>query len=74
YFFITFVSLYLYFRIMNIIKKAGLTKDLSVNELLIELSKVYLVENTDGKVAYSEIPKKVENLISKIGIDILPKI
>ncbi|MEM3265276.1 MAG: hypothetical protein QXH07_04905 [Thermoplasmata archaeon] len=50
---------------MNIIKKAGLTKDLSVNELLIELSKVYLVENMDGKVAYSEISKKVENLISK---------
>ncbi|MEM4058558.1 MAG: IS1634 family transposase, partial [Thermoplasmata archaeon] len=75
YFFITFVSLYLYFRIMNIIKKTGLTKDLSVNELLIELSKVYLVENTDGKVvAYSEIPKKVENLISKIEIDIFPKI
>ncbi|MEM3787044.1 MAG: hypothetical protein QXZ59_06640, partial [Nitrososphaeria archaeon] len=73
-FFITSISRYLYFRIMNIIKKAGLTKDLSVNELLIELSKVYLVENTDGKVSYSEIPKKVENLISKIGIDILPKI
>ncbi|MEM4058682.1 MAG: hypothetical protein QXZ12_08190 [Thermoplasmata archaeon] len=43
---------------MNIIKKTGLTKDLSVNELLIESSKVYFVENTDRKAAYSEIPKR----------------
>jgi transposase len=74
YFFISFVSLYLYFRIMNMIKKAGLTKELSVNELLFELSMVYLQEYTDGKIAYSEIPKKVESVISKIEIDILPKI
>jgi hypothetical protein len=59
---------------MNIIKKAGLTKELSVNELLLELSKVYLQEYTDGKKAYTEIPKKVENIISKLKVDILPKI
>ncbi|MEM5784829.1 MAG: hypothetical protein QXF15_03785 [Candidatus Aenigmatarchaeota archaeon] len=40
---------------------------------MIELSRVNLVENMDGKVAYIEVPKKVENLISKIEIDILPK-
>ncbi|MGC8662777.1 MAG: transposase, partial [Thermoplasmata archaeon] len=74
YFFITFVSLYLYFRVMNIIKKAELTKELSVNELLLELSRVYLQEYTDGKKAYTEIPKKVEKIISKLKIDILPKI
>ncbi|MGC8630183.1 MAG: IS1634-like element ISFac6 family transposase, partial [Thermoplasmata archaeon] len=73
YFFITFVSLYLYFRVMNKINKADLTRDLSVNELLFELSKIYLQEYSDGKTAYSEIPKKVERLITKIGLDILPK-
>jgi transposase len=74
YFFITFVSLYLYFRVMNIIKKAELTKELSVNELLLELSRIYIQEYTDGKRAYTEIPKKVENIISKLNIEILPKI
>jgi hypothetical protein len=59
YFFIIFVSLYLYFRVLNIIKKADLTKELSVNELLLELSRVYLQEYTDGKKAYTEIPKNI---------------
>ncbi|MGC9124314.1 MAG: transposase [Thermoplasmata archaeon] len=74
YFFIIFVSLYLYFRVMNIIKKAGLTEELSVNELLLELSRVYLQEYTDGKKTYTEIPERVENIISKLKVDILPKI
>ncbi|MGC8981037.1 MAG: hypothetical protein ACP5KL_06055 [Thermoplasmata archaeon] len=74
YFFIIFVSLYLYFRVMNIIKKAGLTEELSVNELLLELSRVYLQEYTDGRKAYTEIPERVENIISKLKVDILPKI
>jgi hypothetical protein len=59
---------------MNIIKKAGLTEELSVNELLLELSRVYLQEYTDGRKTYTEIPKRVENIISKLKVDILPKI
>jgi len=66
--------MYLYFKVMSIIKKAELTNKLSVNELLLELSRIYLQEYTDGKKVYTEIPKKVEKIISELKINILPKI
>jgi len=73
YFFISFLSLYLYFRVMERIRAAGLTSKLSVNELLFQLSKVYLVKYGDGKERLSEVPGKVEELVSQLGLDILPK-
>ncbi len=45
----------------------------SVNELLFELSKVYGVQYPDGKIDFNEIPKKIESLLKKMHMDILPK-
>ncbi len=73
YFFISFVSLYLYYATLNLLRKNGLAGDVSVNELLFELSRVFLVRYSDGSTGLSEIPKKVEQLIQKLGVDILPK-
>ncbi len=44
-----------------------------MNELLFELSKVYAVEYSDDKIELNEIPKRVESLMNKINMDILPK-
>ncbi|MDG7043984.1 MAG: hypothetical protein JRN19_00875 [Nitrososphaerota archaeon] len=59
YFYISFVSLYLYWVILNLLRKNGLVGDVSVNELLFELSRVFLVRYSDGSTGLSEIPKKV---------------
>lgn len=73
YFFVSFLSLYLYFRVMETIRAAEMTSKLSVNELLFQLSKVYLVKYGDGKGMLSEVPGKVERLVKQLGLDILPK-
>jgi len=69
YFFVSFVALYLYYALMNKLREKELLKKISVRELLLEFSKVYVV--TDGRrEIISEIPKKVEELAKKIEIDI----
>lgn len=74
YFFVSFLSLYLYFRVLEKIRVADLTSELSVEELLFQLSKVYVVRHSDGKERLTEIPKKVETLLSKLAIkNVLPQ-
>jgi hypothetical protein len=73
YFFVSFLSLYLYFRVLEKIRKSGLSSKLSVDELLFQLSKVYLIKYGDGKERLSEVPSKVEDLVAKLEMDILPK-
>ena len=53
--------------------KKGLVGSISVDELLFELSRVFMVKYSDGSTGLSEMPKKVEQLVQKLGIDILPK-
>jgi transposase len=73
YFFVSFLSLYLYFGVLERIRAAGLTCELSVEELLFLLSKVYIVKHNDGKERLTEIPAKVEKLISTLNIEnVLP--
>lgn len=73
YFLISLVSLYLYYAALNTLRRSGLVGDVSVSELLFELSRVFMVRYSDGSSALSETPKKVERLVQKPGIDILPK-
>ena len=73
YFFISFIALYIHYRILEILRINDLIGKHSVNELLFELSKVYAVQYSDGKIEFNEIPKKVESLLKKINMDILPK-
>ena len=44
YFFITFISIYLYYSMLAIIRRHELTKSLSVNEFLLQLSRIYMVK------------------------------
>ncbi len=45
----------------------------SVSGPLFELSKVYAVQYSDDRIEFNEIPKRVESLMKKINMDILPK-
>lgn len=73
YFFISFISLYLYFRILGMLRESGLIERMSVEEVLHELSKVYLVEYRDGKKRLTEIPKKVEEIVRALRLNLFPK-
>lgn len=69
YFFISFVSLYLYYKILNLIKEKELTNKISVNEVLLELSKVYEI-CYDTKKKLGPIPERVNRLTESLGINI----
>lgn len=73
YFFISFISLYLYFRILNILRQRDLIGKISVQELLFELSKVYIIYYNDGKKRLSEITKKAERLDKLLELNLFPK-
>jgi transposase len=69
--FVSFLSLYGYCTIHQLIKKAGLDNKLSPIDLLEEYSKVYRVDCGD-KVLLSEVPKKVQNLDRRLETNIFP--
>ena len=73
YFFVSFLSLYLYFRVLELLRRHQLIGKVSVNEVLFELSKVYLVKYDDDTVLLSEVPKKAERFEEMFGIELFPK-
>lgn len=72
YFFISFISLYLYYAIFVLIRAADLTGRFSVKDVLLRFSKVYRVTG-ERREYTSEIPKSVENLDEKLGTHLFPK-
>lgn len=75
YFFVSFLSLYLYCRILRVLKEKKLSGKLSVNEVLLELSKAYQISlgSNGSRKTTSAIPAKTENIMRLFGIDINPK-
>jgi hypothetical protein len=65
--------LYLYHRLLQILREHGLNGRISVNELLFELSKVYMVHYQDDARGLSEIPAKAEKLGRLFNFDLFPK-
>lgn len=72
FFFVSFVSLYLYYKVLGLLRKAGLAGKTSVREALMELSKVYEVD-AGGKMKLTETPKKVQELADSLGLNLFPK-
>jgi len=70
--FISFLSLYAYTKIEMALKKADLSSKLSPKDILLDMSKVYLVELDDCNLI-SEMPKKLEKLDEKLGLNLFPK-
>lgn len=70
--FVSFLSLYAYTKIEIALKKVDLLHKLSPKDVLLELSKVYLIELTDCNII-SEIPKRVERLDEKLKLELFPK-
>lgn len=71
YFFISFLSLYLHYKILNLLRKKKLTDKISVNEALIELSKIYEIK-TGNTTKLSTLPAKAEKLAKTLNINRIP--
>ena len=72
YFFVSFISLYIYYTIFVLIRAADLTSRYSVKDVLLRFSRVYRITG-ERKEYNSEIPASVENLDKKIGTNLFPK-
>jgi len=72
YFFISFLSLYLYYSIFVLIRAADLTSKLSVKDVLLKFSRVYKMVR-GIRETLSEIPASVEKIDESLGTNIFPK-
>ena len=72
YFFVSFLSLYLYYSIFVLIRAADLTSKLSVKDVLLKFSKVYRIVR-GNKETLSEIPSGIETIDEMLGTNIFPK-
>ncbi len=73
YFFISFISLCIYYSIFLLIRAADLNGQYSVKDVLLRYSEVYRI--TGGRKEYtSEVPASVQNIDIKLGTNIFPKI
>ncbi len=69
--FVGFLCLYLYCKILNVIKRAGLTSEYSPKDVLLIFSKVTKI-SYDGFDQITEVPKKVRALEKKLDLEIFP--
>ena len=72
YFFVSFLSLYMYYSIFVLIRAADLTNKLSVKDVLLKFSKVYKIVG-EKKESLSEIPSSAEKIDMLLGTNIFPK-
>ncbi len=73
YFFTILTALYLRYGILNTLKEKGLNGKISVSEVLLELSKTYMIIRGSRRTL-SEIPKKAEKMEEIMGMKLFPKI
>jgi hypothetical protein len=59
--------------LLNALRTADLTNVVSVKEVLVHMSKIYVVEDSFGNEILSEIPKKARKILEKMKVDLLLK-
>jgi hypothetical protein len=69
--FVSFISLYIYCKMLNRLKSAGLLTQFSPHDILIKFSKVYAYRIRDERVI-TEVPKKVRDLAKKLDYSMFP--
>ncbi len=73
YFFLSFISLYIYFRILETLKAKNMSPKVSVKEAILELSKIYAMVH-GARVSLAEIPEKSQNMADLFELKLSPKI
>jgi hypothetical protein len=64
--FASFISLYMFYKVMNIIREKNLLRKLSVEDVLFELSKVMLSGENYKPL---EIPKRTRKMVKALGLE-----
>ena len=72
YFFISFISLYIYFRILGVLKAEGMSPKISVKDAIFELSKIYVLVH-GARTSLAEIPEKSQKMADLFGLKLSPK-
>lgn len=72
HFFVSFLSLYGYCTLQNLLRTAGILDKVSPLDLLEEFSSVYEIAYEKREIL-TEIPKKVKELDEKLGTNLFPK-
>ncbi len=67
YMFLTFLSLFVYYRILKLLKKKQINRKISVKDALLQLSKIYMIDVGD-RTMMAEIPKKARELAETIDL------
>jgi transposase len=70
--FVSFLSLYGYCKIENMLREKSLLDKKSPMDIVKEYSTVYMIEG-DGKEILTEVSRKVRELDEKLGSNIFPK-
>ena len=61
YFFLSFILLYIYFRVLEMLKAKNMSPKISLKEAILELSKIYAMIHR-ARVSLAEIPEKSPNM------------
>jgi transposase len=70
--FVSFLSLYIYCKLEQLLKGVGLNSKITPVDLLFKYSRVYHIDMEESSTI-SEVPKKVKDLDEKLELDIFPK-
>ncbi|MEM3265490.1 MAG: hypothetical protein QXH07_06005 [Thermoplasmata archaeon] len=73
YFFVSFISLYMYFIILEILSEKRMSPKISVKEALFELSKIYVIKD-GARRTVTEIPNKSKKMAEIFDLKSFPKI
>lgn len=63
YFFITFLAMRVFFKVLKKLREKKLTHKISVKEVFFELSKVQMISEQTGKEYFAKIPKKARKIL-----------
>lgn len=63
YFFVTFLALRIYFKVLRRLKEKEMSSKISVSEVFFELAKVQRIVEPTGREYYPKIPKKARKIL-----------
>ena len=73
YFFISFISLFIYFSIHQVLKDHDVSQKMSVKEALFDLSKIYVIAE-GARRTLAKIPERSKKVADLFGLELYPKI
>ena len=68
YLFMVFIALIIRMRLQMILKETGLSKQYSVEKLLLELEKIKLFVLSQGEIIQSEVSKKNREILTALNL------